>query len=180
MGRCRRPTNHRSRDHKAAEQNRHSPRLLGRLYLRYHHSSDRNCLECFAFCIDAADRLHYYYDALVLDERRTEKFGHLKMMAAALPTIRARVNRTLDESFFKLSPRRQRAVVIATLLDRCRFRPGARRYRRLHGSVGATTIDSSHLKMLHNCLQIRFTGKSGVDRRCDICDPTLILSFTGK
>ena len=107
---------------------------------------------------DAAGRRQYIYHPRWQAAMAAAKFEDLPRFAERLPRLRATLRRRLrapsDEADYALA-------ILVSLLDCAGLRIGHRRYRRLSGSVGATTLQTRHLTASPEGLKLSFPGKSG-------------------
>merc|ERR1711991_78976 len=58
--------------------------------------------------------------------------------------------------------------LILFLIDRCNFRVGNEKYKKLYNSYGATTLNKSHFTVNKNNITIRFNGKKGVENESKV------------
>ncbi|RSZ44788.1 DNA topoisomerase IB [Variovorax beijingensis] len=123
--------------------------------------------------IDARGRKQYRYHPdwrLFKDET---KFERLEAFGLALPRIRARVARDLQEGAATAkAPGRQRVLAaLVRLLDTTLLRVGNEEYASSNGSFGLTTLRNRHAAVRGAALQLRFKGKSGVLHEARLDDP---------
>jgi DNA topoisomerase-1 len=119
---------------------------------------------------DARGRKQYRYHPRFRDAQDQEKFSRLCMFGMALPRIRARVERDLDQGGLAYSRVLAAAVRI---LDRHPIRVGNERYARDNDSYGLTTMRDRHVELSEGRIEFRFRGKSGKDHRVGIFDDQL-------
>ncbi|MGJ3703647.1 DNA topoisomerase IB [Variovorax sp. AFSI2.2] len=124
--------------------------------------------------IDARGRKQYRYHAdwrLFKDET---KFERLEAFGLALPRIRARVARDLQEGAGAATsaPGRQQVLAaLVRLLDTTLLRVGNEEYASSNGSYGLTTLRNRHAAVRGAALRLRFRGKSGVMHEALLDDP---------
>ncbi|MDH6593219.1 DNA topoisomerase-1 [Variovorax sp. TBS-050B] len=122
--------------------------------------------------IDARGRKQYRYHPdwrLFKDET---KFERLEAFALALPRIRARVARDLQEGAANKVPGRQQVLAaLVRLLDTTLLRVGNEEYASSNGSFGLTTLRNRHAAVQGAALKLRFRGKSGVMHEAKLDDP---------
>ncbi|WP_431123903.1 DNA topoisomerase IB [Variovorax paradoxus] len=122
--------------------------------------------------IDARGRKQYRYHAdwrLFKDET---KFERLEAFGLALPRIRARVARDLQEGATTAPPGRQQVLAaLVRLLDTTLLRVGNEEYASSNGSYGLTTLRNRHAAVRGAALRLRFRGKSGVMHEALLDDP---------
>lgn len=107
---------------------------------------------------DTRDRKQYRYHPDWTAFRSEKKFDRLAEFGRALPGIRRRVARALDqeagEQAFAI------AAVIA-MMDRLSIRVGNPEYADENGTFGATTLRSKHLKLNGHDLHLDYLAKGG-------------------
>lgn len=123
--------------------------------------------------IDARGRKQYRYHPdwrLFKDET---KFERLEAFGRALPRIRARVARDLQQGAASRGvPRRQQVLAaLVRLLDTTLLRVGNEEYASSNGSYGLTTLRNRHAAVQGGALRLRFRGKSGVLHEARLDDP---------
>ena len=121
--------------------------------------------------IDARGRKQYRYHAdwrLFKDET---KFERLEAFGLALPRIRARVARDLQEGSGAAPGRQQVLAALVRLLDTTLLRVGNEEYASSNGSFGLTTLRNRHAAVRGAALRLRFRGKSGVMHEALLDDP---------
>ncbi len=116
---------------------------------------------------DAKHRLQYRYHPEWRVVRDDEKYSKLVEFCRALPALRRRVARDLAGDGLGLDT--VVAAVIA-LIERGYLRVGNDEYARANGSYGATTLERRHLRLHGDQLELRFVGKSGIERELTIDD----------
>jgi DNA topoisomerase-1 len=122
--------------------------------------------------IDARGRKQYRYHSdwrLFKDET---KFERLEAFGLALPGIRARVARDLQQGSGSAPPGRQQVLAaLVRLLDTTLLRVGNEEYAHSNGSYGLTTLRNRHAAVQGAALRLRFRGKSGVMHEALLDDP---------
>ena len=119
---------------------------------------------------DARGRLQYRYHAQWRAQRDQHKFHRMADFAAALPAIRACVERDLAAQGLS---RRKLLAAMVSLLDRTFIRVGDERYRRDNGSFGLTTLRTRHVRVSGDRIRLRFRGKSGKEHDVSLADRRL-------
>ncbi len=119
---------------------------------------------------DAKGRLQYRYHPAWRAARDRDKYGRLIGFCRALPALRRRVTHDLAQPGVTLDT--ATAAVIA-LIERGYLRVGNDEYARLNHSYGATTLELRHLRLHGDHVELRYRGKSGIDRHVSIRDGTL-------
>jgi DNA topoisomerase-1 len=119
---------------------------------------------------DARGRKQYRYHARWREVRDAAKYHRLVAFCAALPRLRAMIERDLACSCLC------RTKVIATvvaLMERAQLRVGNEEYARANRSYGATTLRDRHARIRGDTLELAYRGKGGLARRARITDRRL-------
>lgn len=116
---------------------------------------------------DARGRKQYVYHPGWRLARDESKFDRLAEFGAALPRIRARVQRDLGSSALS---RDSVLAAVVRLLDTTLVRIGNAEYARNNRSYGLTTLRKRHAELRGSALQLRFRGKSGVIHEISLAD----------
>jgi DNA topoisomerase-1 len=119
---------------------------------------------------DARGRKQYIYHPRWREARDAAKFANLASFAKALPLIRRRVRRDLQQRGL---PRTKVIAAIVRLLETTLIRIGNEEYTRTHGSFGLTTLRGRHVEVVGSTISFEFHGKSGVKHEIDLTDPRL-------
>jgi DNA topoisomerase-1 len=119
---------------------------------------------------DARGRLQYRYHPTWRARRDRAKYDKLVELCRALPALRRRVARDLSRDGVELDTV---AAAVVALIERGYLRIGNVEYARDNGSYGATTLENRHLRLHGDLLELRYRGKSGVERHIVIDDGTL-------
>lgn len=116
---------------------------------------------------DARGRKQYRYHPDFRELRESAKYEHMLDFAAALPTIRSRV----DEDMSRRKMTQEKVLATAVwLLEHTMIRVGNADYARENRSHGLTTLRSRHLKLDGSQVRFRFRGKSGKEWDVGIAD----------
>lgn len=119
---------------------------------------------------DARGRKQYRYHPRWREVREESKYNRMLSFAAALPTIRARVEHDLA------LPGLPRAKVLATvvrLLETTAIRVGNTEYAKQNKSFGLTTMRDRHVSIEGTRLRFKFRGKSGKHHTINLQDRRL-------
>ncbi|HEV7666858.1 MAG TPA: DNA topoisomerase IB [Chloroflexota bacterium] len=119
---------------------------------------------------DARGRKQYRYHARWREVRDEAKYERLVAFGAALPTIRAHVERDLRA---KGIPRRKVLAAVVKLLEETSIRVGNEEYRRQNRSFGLTTMLDRHARFDGGTLRFEFKGKSGKQHSVKLTDRRL-------
>lgn len=124
-----------------------------------------------AIGIDARGRRQYRYHQAFRDAQEGRKFALCARFGAALPGLRAQLDRDL-----KADPRSRPAVLAAVvrILDCAYLRIGNQAYARENKSFGLTTLRNRHARVTRNGLILKYRGKSGIMREVRLTDRTVI------
>jgi len=120
---------------------------------------------------DDRGRKQYRYHPDFRARQDAAKYDRCTAFGHALPLLRARVERDLANG--GLGKDKAIAAVIR-LLDLGRIRVGNVNYARENGSFGATTLRKRHAKVKGNVLKLEYKAKSGLMRRLQVTDRSLI------
>ena len=119
---------------------------------------------------DARGRKQYRYHPAWTRVRDEHKFDRLQAFAAALPRIRARVQRDLSGPLGRAVPREAVIAAVVRLLDTTLVRVGNDEYAQTNGSFGLTTLRNRHAAVRGSALRFSFRGKSGVEHEVSVQD----------
>jgi len=106
---------------------------------------------------DARGRKQYPYHAEWRSARDAAKYHRMEAFGAALPAIRAQVDRGLRRPGL---PREKVLALVVRLLDQTSMRIGNDEYRRENRSFGLTTLRDRHVTFAGGRAQFLFRGKS--------------------
>jgi DNA topoisomerase IB len=120
---------------------------------------------------DAAGRRQYRYHDRWRELQNREKHERMMSFGAALPGIRAAVDK--DLACEGLSRDRVLAAAIR-LIDLGFFRPGGQEYATRNGSYGLATIRREHVTLTRGQLMFEYTAKSGRHREQAVADPIVM------
>jgi DNA topoisomerase I len=119
---------------------------------------------------DARGRKQYRYHPRWREVRDSTKYERMLAFAAALPAIRARVDRDLRRH--ELDRDKVLATVVR-LLDTTHIRIGNPEYAHSNDSYGLTTMRDRHVRIHGKHIEFRFRGKSGKEHRAAVDDARL-------
>ena len=119
---------------------------------------------------DAAGRRQYLYHEAWRRRRDRAKYRRMESFAAALPTLRAQVDRDLRRRGL---PRDRVLACAVRLLDRGPFRIGSEAYAS-RGSFGLATIRKDHVSVGRNVARFDFVGESGVRHSFEVTDRQIL------
>ena len=107
---------------------------------------------------DAKGRKQYRYHARFREVRDSTKYDHMLDFAAALPEIRASIDKHMS---LRGLPREKVLATIVHLLETTMIRVGNEDYARQNKSYGLTTLKNRHVAVDGAELKFAFKGKSG-------------------
>lgn len=119
---------------------------------------------------DVKRRKQYRYHAKWRQVRDEAKYHRLVAFCAALPKLRAAVERDLARPGLD---KKKVVATIVSLMERAQLRVGNDEYVRQNGSYGATTLRDRHAKIKGDTLELAYRGKSGVQRKIVLTDRRL-------
>ena len=113
---------------------------------------------------DDMGRKQYIYSKEWKEEQTIIKFMDLIHFGRKLKRIRKDITATINKCVVNAHFREKDCIIalIIYLIDKCNFRVGNDKYKKLYNSYGITTINASHLKKMANSYKIEFIGKKGV------------------
>jgi len=119
---------------------------------------------------DARGRKQYRYHARWRAVRDEAKYARTAAFAAALPAIRARVERDLRRAGL---PREKVLAAVVRLLEATTIRVGNEAYAKENGSYGLTTLRGGHARVRGGVMRFAFRGKSNVRHAVSLDDRRL-------
>jgi len=119
---------------------------------------------------DAKGRKQYRYHPRWRAVRDETKFERMLAFGAALPTIRAYVEKDLARHGL---PREKVLATVVRLLEATLIRVGNEEYARENRSYGLTTLRNRHLAIHGTELRFEFRGKSGKQHQISLRDRRL-------
>ncbi len=117
--------------------------------------------------IDAAGRRQYRYHDQWRTDRDREKFERVLDFAAALPRLRATVQRGLAQD--GLGRERVLAAVVR-LLDVGFFRIGGEEYAQEHETFGVASLRKEHVRIHDGLMVFEYPAKGSIERTLEIRD----------
>jgi DNA topoisomerase I len=120
--------------------------------------------------MDDRGRKQYRYHPQYRESREDEKYRQTLAFGAALPCIRAAVERDLARRDLSLD---RVVAAIVRLLDLGSVRIGNRQYAEANRSFGATTFRNHHVNVRGERVHLEFVGKSGKRQQLSITDKKL-------
>lgn len=102
----------------------------------------------YAYVIDNAGRKQYFYTKDYKEEKEEEKYKKF-------PRIIERVNNLLSHC----KKKDDEVSLAIMLMNECNFRIGHEKYKKLYGTNGTLTLNSSHMTKKSDGIEIEFAGK---------------------
>ena len=119
---------------------------------------------------DSKERKQYIYNQEHVEKQKELKFSDLIYFGKKIKRIRRDVLANIERCS-KNNVRDKNCVIstILFLIDRCNFRVGCDKYKKLYNSYGVTTLNKTHFKFKNdNKVSIEFVGKKGVLNKSDV------------
>lgn len=118
-----------------------------------------------AIGIDNKDRSQYIYNREYIEKQSEIKFEDLIYFGKKIKRIRKDINSNIKSCVGDRSKIQNKECLISLvifLIDKCNFRVGNEKYKKLYNSYGVTTLNKKHFEFLKNNIKISFVGKKGV------------------
>jgi DNA topoisomerase-1 len=119
---------------------------------------------------DDKQRKVYLYHNLWNTLRNQTKFFKMSAFAKALPLIRQRIEKDLDQ---ELMTRTKCLALVLKVMDKTHIRVGSQYYADKNSTYGLSTLRTRHLNETGAALKFEFKGKKGVMQSQFIDDPEL-------
>jgi DNA topoisomerase-1 len=119
---------------------------------------------------DARRRKQYRYHASYRQIRDETKFTRMAVFGAALPRIRAAIQKDLGS---RGMCKQKVLAAIVHLLDSVAIRIGNEDYARQNNSFGLTTLRNDHVEITGQTIYFHFRGKSGQFQKVKLTDRRL-------
>ena len=116
---------------------------------------------------DQKGRWQYRYSAAAVRLREQKKYDKLIAFGAALPRLRAAIDRDLRLAGL---PREKVMACILRILSTCFMRPGSQVYARENGSFGIATLQNRHATVSGDTVRFHYRGKSGKEQIRELKD----------
>jgi len=121
--------------------------------------------------IDTKERSQYIYNKDYIEQQSEIKFDDLIYFGKKIKRIRKDVNTNIKSCVNDRSKIQNKECLISLvifLIDRCNFRVGNEKYKKLYNSYGVTTLNKKHFEFLKNNIKISFVGKKGVINQSNV------------
>ena len=116
---------------------------------------------------DARRRKQYRYHESFRQIREETKFNRMAAFGAALPRIRAQIQKDLSS---RGMCKQKILAAIVQLLDSVAIRIGNEDYARQNDSFGLTTLRNDHVEVTGQTIHFHFRGKSGKLHKMKLTD----------
>jgi DNA topoisomerase-1 len=126
-----------------------------------------------AISCDDKDRKQYTYNPRYIEAQQEIKFCDLIHFGRKLKRIRHDIMTHLSTND-KIPSKETVISLVIFIIDRCNFRIGNEKYKKLYDTYGVTTLNSSHIIMHDDYFTIRFIGKKSVENKGKITHPVAI------
>jgi DNA topoisomerase I len=120
--------------------------------------------------VDNRGRTQYRYHELWREQRDAQKFEHMLLFAAALPTLRAAAAADLSRRGLN---RDRVAASAVRLIDLGLFRIGGERYAELDHHYGVVTLQKRHVSIHRGGVAFDYIAKEGKHRAVTVTDPAV-------
>ena len=112
---------------------------------------------------DSLNRKQYIYHPDYKEEATEIKFEDLIHFGRKIKRIRKDLNNLINSYNYNEVPSKDIVIsIVILLIDKCNFRVGSDKYRKLYNSYGVTTLNRNHIEFKKNYAKISFNGKKGV------------------
>jgi DNA topoisomerase I len=116
---------------------------------------------------DKKGRWQYRYSRAAVREREERKFEKLIAFGAALPKLRAAIDKGMRKPGL---PREKVMACILRILSTCFMRSGSEVYAKENGSFGIATLQNRHATVAGDTVRFHYRGKSGKDQLRELRD----------
>ena len=133
-------------------------------YQKVKISKDKNS-KIQAIGVDSKNRSQYIYNKEFLEQQSNEKFEDLIHFVRKIRNIRSDILKNIKLCYYdktQLQTKNCLISIVLFLIDKCNFRVGNEKYKKLYNTYGVTTLNNSHFEINKNNVRIKFVGKKGV------------------
>ena len=108
---------------------------------------------------DQKNRAQYIYNKKFTKKRENRKFKHMIHFGESYRKIMNQIKRDI----YSEGDNKNKQIAMALMLViNCGIRIGSEKYKRENNSYGATTLESRHVKINNDMIEVDFIGKKGV------------------
>lgn len=144
----------------------------------YENVTILNNRKIIAFGYDSKNRKQVLYHPAFIAKQNIKKYNKMTASINFFSKLKRKVATDLKSGGSGCEKTMAIAVII-TLILKCGFRIGNKKYEKDNNSVGLTTLKYKHLKFENNKVLIDFIGKKGV-RNMATCDDRTIYEYLQK
>jgi DNA topoisomerase I len=126
---------------------------------------------------DSKNRKQYIYNPAFKSESEDIKYFNLIEFGKQYKRIIGRINRDLQH---KTNCVDKEIATVLKLISECNFRIGNDIYRDNYNSYGVSTLESKHIKINGDKIDINFIGKKGVRNKCSFKNRVLSKNLSKR
>lgn len=115
--------------------------------------------------VDIAGRKQYIYSEYSKKQRENKKYCQLFKLSNNILKLKKQIS---DDLLLKDFTKNKLIALILKIMDLCNFRSGNKKYEKMYGSYGLTTLHKKHVIIKKDFVEIDFIGKKGVINNCII------------
>jgi DNA topoisomerase-1 len=120
--------------------------------------------DVLAIGIDSKGRPQYIYNKTFTDKNEDKKYFNLIEFGRQYKKIMTRINADLTGQ----NCIDKEIATVLKIISECNFRIGNDLYKENYNSYGVSTLESKHVKINGENIDISFIGKKGVHNKCSI------------
>ena len=143
----------------------------------YENVTILNNKKIIAFGYDSKNRKQVLYHPAFIAKQNVKKYNKMTVSINFFSKLKRKVATDLKSSGG--DEKTMAIAVIITLILKCGFRIGNKKYEKDNNSIGLTTLKYKHLKFENKKVLIDFIGKKGV-RNVATCDDRIIYEYLHK
>jgi DNA topoisomerase-1 len=126
---------------------------------------------------DEKKRPQYIYNKKYTEKQNEKKFDHMVTFGKKFKKILRKIN---DDLYSPKDSKEKQIAMILKLIMECHFRVGNERYSKKNNSYGTTTLETKHIKIKRNSVEIDFIGKKKVRNVCTVKNKKIIKVLKEK
>jgi len=126
---------------------------------------------------DEKSRPQYIYNKKYIEKQNEKKFDHMVKFGKKFKSILSKINEDLYSP--KDSKEKQIAMILKLIME-CHFRVGNERYSKENNSYGTTTLETKHIRLKRDSVEIDFVGKKKVRNVCTIKNKKIVKVLKEK
>jgi len=134
-----------------------------------------------AIGVDTKKRKQYIYNSDFVENQKQLKFSDLIFFGRKIKKIRKDYTKNIEQVVNNdiindgIYNKNTIISIILYLIDKCNFRVGCEKYKKLYNSYGATTLNKSHININKSSVNIEFSGKKGVINKSNIKNKNICM-----